>query len=94
MIYLPLLLCALSAHALTTSQLRHRSIYQIFTDRFARPDGQVTYCDPAQRDYCGGGWKGIEQHLDYIQRMGFDTSQSSAFLLLHYVLTLYGRSDK
>lgn len=83
---LPLLLPLLASlllptNALTLPELRHRSIYQVFTDRFARSDGQLTYCDPAQRDYCGGTWKGIEHHLDYIQHMGFDTSQlKSGFL--------------
>lgn len=72
----PLLPFLLPINALTLPEIRHRSIYQVFTDRFARSDGQITYCDPAQREYCGGNWKGIEQHLDYIQHMGFDTSQS------------------
>ena len=61
---------------LTLPELKHRSIYQIFTDRFARSDGQITYCNPAERDYCGGTWKGVEHNLDYIQQMGFDTSES------------------
>jgi alpha-amylase len=61
---------------LTTFQLRERSIYQVITDRFATPDGRNDrYCDPAERAYCGGGWKGIEYHLEYIQGMGFDTGE-------------------
>jgi alpha-amylase len=75
-----LLLFALSvarpAAALTTDQLRERSIYQVFTDRFARSDDQITYCNPGEREYCGGTWKGIERKLGYIQGMGFDTSES------------------
>lgn len=35
-----------------------------------------TYCDPTERDYCGGTWKGVERNLGYIQQMGFDTSRS------------------
>lgn len=61
--------------ALTTPQLRERSIYQVVTDRFERPDGENAFCDPAERKYCGGGWKGIERQLGYIQGMGFDTSE-------------------
>lgn len=60
-------------NALTTPQLRERSIYQVITDRFERPDGENTFCDPVERRYCGGGWKGIEHQLGYIQGMGFDT---------------------
>lgn len=29
-------------------------------------------CDAGERKYCGGSWKGITNHLDYIQGMGFD----------------------
>ncbi|KAF2737424.1 alpha-amylase [Polyplosphaeria fusca] len=51
---------------------RSRSIYQVFTDRFARTDGSTTHdCDPKNNIYCGGTWKGIENKLDYIQNMGF-----------------------
>lgn len=71
-----LLLAALAplAAALTTNELRQRSIYQVITDRFARSDGRFdSYCNPAEHRYCGGTWKGIEQQLNYIQGMGFDT---------------------
>ncbi|KAJ6498118.1 glycoside hydrolase family 13 protein [Mycena vitilis] len=57
--------CTLAASA---SDWRGRSIYQVVTDRFA---GSTTPCDPRERRYCGGSWKGIIQHLDYIQDMGF-----------------------
>jgi len=51
---------------------KSRSIYQVFTDRFARTDGSTTApCDPATNIYCGGTWKGLEQKLDYIKDMGF-----------------------
>lgn len=63
---------------LTTPELRERSIYQVITDRFARPDGRLdAHCDPGERKYCGGGWKGIEHQLAYIQGMGFDTGRSA-----------------
>lgn len=71
---LPLLLTPLSSSALSQSELRHRSVYQLLTDRFARPDQQIAPCDVAKKEYCGGGWKGVEERLDYIKGMGFDTS--------------------
>lgn len=61
-----------SAHVdcLTPEQWRSQSIYQVLTDRFARTDGSTTAkCDLAE--YCGGTWRGIINHLDYIQNMGF-----------------------
>lgn len=61
--------------AFTSNQLRERSIYQVLTDRFARHDGYQAPCYTEQRAYCGGTWKGIEQQLDYIQGMGFDTGE-------------------
>lgn len=67
-----------AADALTTPQLRERSIYQVVTDRFERADGENAYCDPVERRYCGGGWKGIERRLGYIQGMGFDTSKPAS----------------
>ena len=63
--------------------LRHRSVYQVLTDRFAldlglNADGseRMVRCDPDERKYCGGTWKGIERRLEYIQNMGFDTGAS------------------
>ena len=53
---------------------RKRSVYQIFTDRFARPNmpEEVPYqCNDLMK-YCGGSWLGIRQNLDYIRGMGFD----------------------
>lgn len=67
------------ALALSTPQLRERSIYQVVTDRFERADGALAPCDPAERKYCGGGWKGIERQLPYIQGMGFDTGTAPRF---------------
>ncbi|EEP76904.1 hypothetical protein UREG_01753 [Uncinocarpus reesii 1704] len=50
-----------------------RSVYQILTDRFARTDGSTTApCNAEDGITCGGTWKGITDHLDYIQGMGFD----------------------
>ncbi|KAI4166473.1 MAG: hypothetical protein LQ343_008025 [Gyalolechia ehrenbergii] len=50
---------------------RSRSIYQIMTDRFAPSDNSFPYCHTEKRKYCGGTWKGITNHLDYVQNMGF-----------------------
>ncbi|ODO01867.1 hypothetical protein L198_02595 [Cryptococcus wingfieldii CBS 7118] len=73
MILLYLLLLLPLAQSLQQAQLRDRSIYQLLTDRFARSDNTSPYCDVTKKEYCGGTWKGIEERLDYIQGMGFDT---------------------
>jgi len=62
--------------ALNLAELRYRSIYQVLTDRFALADDQrFLACDVGRKEYCGGSWKGIEGKLQYIQGMGFDTSE-------------------
>ena len=43
----------------------------MLTDRFARNDGQNYDCRDLG-NYCGGGYRGIINNLDYIQGMGFD----------------------
>jgi alpha-amylase len=59
--------------AASKDQWRTRSIYQVMVDRFAVSDGSTTApCNVTDRIYCGGTWKGLENHLDYIQGMGFD----------------------
>jgi len=59
--------------AATPEQRRTRSIYQLLTDRFARTDSSTTApCADGYQGFCGGSWKGIESHLDYIQGMDFD----------------------
>lgn len=40
------------------------------TDRFALTDGSTGACGNLN-DYCGGTWRGIINHLDYIKNMGF-----------------------
>ena len=52
-----------------------KAIYQVMTDRFARPDGSTTDCDILK--YCGGTWSGLINKLDYIQGMGFTAVQIS-----------------
>jgi alpha-amylase len=57
-----------STLAATASQWRDRSIYQLLTDRFARPDGNTSYPCPGDfQGFCGGTWAGITSKLDYIQ---------------------------
>ncbi|TQB73364.1 hypothetical protein MPDQ_005949 [Monascus purpureus] len=67
--------CALAfttASAATKEQWRHRSVYQIVTDRFARSDDATTApCNAAAGNYCGGSFRGIIDRLDYIQDLGF-----------------------
>ncbi|TRM63251.1 glycoside hydrolase family 13 protein [Schizophyllum amplum] len=58
--------------AATADDWRQRTIYQLVTDRFGLPDESFPACDPASAQYCGGTWRGVEKHLDYIQDMGFD----------------------
>ncbi len=54
------------------------SIYQLLTDRFARPSdalGNESHHAGSEsnlRKYLGGTWRGIIEKLDYIQGMGFD----------------------
>jgi alpha-amylase len=69
---LPLTCLANGATALSAAGWRGQSIYQVITDRFARTDGSTTAaCNAASGVYCGGTWRGIINHLDYIQNMGF-----------------------
>jgi len=67
------------ARAGTAEQWKSRTIYQLLTDRFARNDGAKTQCSNLG-NYCGGGYKGIINNLDYIQGMGFDAIWISPIL--------------
>ncbi|KAK3496608.1 alpha-amylase A precursor [Neurospora hispaniola] len=67
-----LLSAAVQVGALTSSEWRKQSIYQVVTDRFARSDLSTSApCDTSQQVYCGGSWQGLISKLDYIQGMGF-----------------------
>lgn len=69
-LFLSLSLLIQAVHGLTPAQWRNEIVYQVMTDRFARTDGSITAsCN--LNDYCGGTWKGLINHLDYIQNMGF-----------------------
>jgi len=56
--------------ALSPAQWRSQSIYQVMTDRFARSDNSTTASCNLNL-YCGGTWRGLINHLPYIQNMGF-----------------------
>jgi alpha-amylase len=54
---------------------RDQIIYQVITDRFADGDRSNDYrIDPSTlAHYQGGDWRGIEDHLDYLQQLGVTT---------------------
>lgn len=57
--------------ALDVNGWKTRTIYQIITDRFWRPNGDTqSGCD--LRKYCGGTFDGITQQLQYVKDLGFD----------------------
>lgn len=64
-------LISLFAETRSASEWKSRTIYQVLTDRFARNDGSKPDCSNLG-NYCGGGYKGLKNNLDYIQGMGFD----------------------
>lgn len=65
-------LCAFSLAA-DQDEWRSRSIYQIVTDRFAKDESTKDWkCTLGLGQRCGGTWRGIQSHLDYVQGMGFD----------------------
>ena len=69
LIILTVKICLSDHH--TKEEWKSRTIYQILTDRFASTDDGITTCSDLSK-YCGGTFKGIIQHLDYIKGMGFD----------------------
>ena len=56
----------------TKEEWKSRSIYQLLTDRFAKTEEQSILCPTFFNVSCGGSFKGIIEHLDYIKGMGFD----------------------
>lgn len=63
-----LLHCSLT-HSM--EEWKSKTVYQVLTDRFWRPDDSTKPC-PDLDQYCGGSYKGLIKNLDYIQDMGFD----------------------
>lgn len=49
--------CCMEVWTLSPEQFKSRSIYQVFTDRFAATVTPPS-CDPAQKKYCGGTFAG------------------------------------
>ncbi|PFH47194.1 glycoside hydrolase family 13 protein [Amanita thiersii Skay4041] len=77
----------------TFEEWRGRSIYQqVVTDRFATSSDQAIPCDTSQRKYCGGTWQGLTEHLDYIQKLGFDAVWISPVVKNIMDPTEYGES--
>ncbi|KAL4820262.1 glycoside hydrolase superfamily [Aspergillus spinulosporus] len=75
----------------SAEQWAERSIYQVMTDRFARPAGSPEEsCDPYR--YCGGSWAGIIDKLDYIQDLGFTAVQISPVVENIPDNTVYGEA--
>ncbi|KAL4739291.1 glycoside hydrolase superfamily [Aspergillus similis] len=75
----------------SAEQWAERSIYQLMTDRFARPAGSPDEsCDPYR--YCGGSWAGIIDKLDYIQDLGFTAVQISPVVETIPDNTVYGEA--
>lgn len=67
---LSLIILAVCAQALDLEGWQEQSIYQVMVDRFARTDDNSSAAC-GLRTWCGGTWKGLSRHLDYIQGMGF-----------------------
>ncbi len=69
---LALLVIGLVQMGHTPEEWKARTVYQVLTDRIDSTDGKAgSYCNDLSH-YCGGTFKGIQNHLDYIAGMGFD----------------------
>jgi alpha-amylase len=61
------------------ADFRDEVIYQIVTDRFANGDPSNDELEGARKDpsnlarHQGGDWRGIREHLDYLERLGITT---------------------
>jgi alpha-amylase len=60
-----------TASAGNTAEWKKRTVYQVLTDRFSTGNDAQNGCGDLSR-YCGGNYKGLVNHLDYIKGMGFD----------------------
>lgn len=74
-----LILCLFYLFIMVTSRTKEewksRVVYQLLTDRFARSDGFLSahkHDDCDLKKYCGGTFRGIINHVDYITQMGFN----------------------
>ena len=55
----------------SSQEWQGRRVYQIVTDRFSPDVTPAPDCNDLTK-YCGGTFKGIQNHLDYITDMGFN----------------------
>ena len=46
---------------------RRATIYEIMTDRFNNPSGEISCANPNQ--YCGGTFKGIQDKIGYLKKL-------------------------
>ncbi|KAG9010613.1 hypothetical protein FRB93_003881 [Tulasnella sp. JGI-2019a] len=83
---------AASSMAASMAEWQNRTIYQLVTDRFAKTKDDGGPCDAGARQYCGGTWQGIINHLDYIQGMGFDAIWISPVVANIETNTTYGQA--
>ena len=60
-----LLILVPKSNCKTKEEWKTRIIYQLLTDRFSRTDDRSDSCEDI-RNYCGGSFRGIINHLDYI----------------------------
>ncbi|EEB07347.1 alpha-amylase Mde5 [Schizosaccharomyces japonicus yFS275] len=82
--------CVSPVLALGKDEWRRQSIYSIITDRFAASNPAP--CNPEDRAYCGGNWRGIIEHLDYIQGLGFTAIWISPIVKNIEGVTKYGEA--
>jgi alpha-amylase len=66
-----LVLLLQGCHTASMKDWEGRVPYWIYTDRFARNNGSEAKC-ANWYTYCGGGWEGIVEKLDYIASIGVD----------------------
>ena len=60
-----------TSSAAQVDEWKKRAVYQVLTDRFATENDNAGSCGNLSQ-YCGGTYKGMINHLDYIAGMGFD----------------------
>ncbi|CAL5977314.1 1 [Hexamita inflata] len=53
-------------------ELRKRRVYEIVSDRFAGTSQSKCESSEEKKQYCGGDFKGITTHLDYIKNLGYN----------------------
>lgn len=74
-------ICGGLVSAKTAEEWKTRIIYQILTDRFAPSNVLPTKKCTDLRGWCGGTFKGIENHLEYITGLGANAIWISPIVL-------------